>query len=48
MEYKWESPKVCDYSNMEEATKKVIEENLETIYVEPSDNQDVGEVAQNF
>ncbi|MEB7461557.1 hypothetical protein NGC05_02555 [Staphylococcus succinus] len=46
--YKWESPQVSDYSHMAEVTKKVIEENIETIYVEPSDNQDVGEVAQNI
>lgn len=46
--YKWESPKVSDYSNMEEVTKSVIEEEVETIYVDPSDNQDVKNIAENI
>ncbi|MGW7862029.1 hypothetical protein [Staphylococcus xylosus] len=46
--YKWESPKVSDYSNMEEVTKSVIEEDVETIYVDPSDNQHVKNIAGNI
>lgn len=46
--YKWESPQVSDYSNMGEVTKNAIENNIETLYVEPWDNQDVSESAKNI
>ncbi|WP_202809298.1 hypothetical protein [Staphylococcus equorum] len=46
--YKWESPQVSDYSKMGEVTKNAIENNIETLYVKPWDNQDVSESAKNI
>lgn len=46
--YKWESPQAVDYSNMNEVTRNVIEENIETVYIEPTDNKTVYELANKL
>lgn len=43
--YNWESSQMSDYSKMDNLTKKAIEENIETIYVKPTDNRTVSELA---
>lgn len=43
--YNWESSQTSDYSKMDEVTRKAIEENIETLYVKPTDNKTVSELA---
>lgn len=43
--YNWESTQTSDYSKMDEVTRKAIEENIETLYVKPTDNKTVSELA---
>ena len=43
--YKWESPQNGDYSQMDEITRKAIEDNIETVYIKPHDNKKVAKLA---
>ncbi|WP_271399707.1 hypothetical protein P3T86_13880 (plasmid) [Staphylococcus nepalensis] len=43
--YKWESPQNSDYSQMDKITRKAIEDNVETIYINPHDNKTVAKLA---
>ncbi|WP_261701675.1 hypothetical protein [Staphylococcus equorum] len=43
--YKWESSQTSDYSQMDEVTRKAIEDNIETIYIKPHDNKTVANLA---
>ncbi|MBO1228280.1 hypothetical protein [Staphylococcus nepalensis] len=43
--YKWESPQNSDYSQMDKITRKAIEDNVETIYINPHDNKIVAKLA---
>lgn len=43
--YKWESPQNGDYSQMDEITRKAVEDNIETIYIKPYDNKTVTRLA---
>ncbi|MDK9852226.1 hypothetical protein [Staphylococcus equorum] len=43
--YNWESSQTSDYSKMDNVTRKAIEENIDTIYVKPTDNRTVSELA---
>lgn len=46
--YKWESPQMSDYRKMSEVTRKAIENNVKTVYIEPSDNKQVAELADKI
>ena len=41
----WESSQTSDYSKRNNVTRKAIEENIDTIYVKPTDNRTVFELA---
>ncbi|MGW7777951.1 hypothetical protein ACWEX6_09830 [Staphylococcus xylosus] len=43
--YNWDSSQTSDYSKMDNVTRKAIEENIDTIYVKPTDNRTVSELA---
>src|SRR5699024_11209525 len=43
--YKWESPQNSDYSQMDKITRKAIEDNVETTYINHHDNKTVAKLA---
>ncbi|HJG55874.1 MULTISPECIES: hypothetical protein [Staphylococcus] len=46
--YRWADSQMSDYSNMDEVTKKAIEENIETVDVKPTDNKTIAELASKI
>lgn len=46
--YKWESPQNSDYSQMDKITEKAIEDNVEKIYIKPTDNKQVAKLANKI
>lgn len=46
--YRWADSQMSGYSNMDEVTKKAIEENIETVDVKPTDNKTIAELASKI